>query len=125
MRGTSCEIFKYHAAGARAPAAVAAGLEFGDDLVAVHRPLVEEREDRRADIAPAGPAPSAPSAEAVPEAQAEELKKLIEGTGGDVAKFCEFARVDKLADISVAKFDAAKDAINRAAAARAKKATEK
>ena len=64
--------------------------------------------------------------ETITEAQAKELEKLITDTGGDVAKFCEFAHVDHLADISVAKFDAAKTAINNAARARAaKKATEK
>ncbi len=69
---------------------------------------------------------NAASGESITEAQAKELEKLITDTGGDVAKFCEFAHVDQLADISVAKFDAAKTAINNAARARAaKKATEK
>lgn len=71
---------------------------------------------------------AAGAGEAITEAQVAELEKLIKDTGGDVAKFCEFAHVDQLADISVAKFDAAKTAINNAAAARAraaKKATEK
>lgn len=69
---------------------------------------------------------NAAGGESITEAQAQELEKLIKDTGGDVAKFCEFAHVDQLADISVAKFDAAKTAINNAARARAaKKATEK
>ena len=64
--------------------------------------------------------------ETITEAQAKELEKLITDTGGDVAKFCEFAKVGALSEIGAARFEAAKVAIGRAAAARAaKKATEK
>ena len=64
--------------------------------------------------------------ETISEEQATELEKLIKDTGGDVVKFCEFAKVGALVEIGAARFEAAKDAINRAAKARAaKKATEK
>ncbi len=43
----------------RAPAALAAGLEFGDQLVAVHRTLGQQGQDRRRDGASLGPVASA------------------------------------------------------------------
>jgi hypothetical protein len=45
--------------GARPPAAVTARLEFGDDLVAVHRSLVEQGEDGERDRAASGSVPAA------------------------------------------------------------------
>ena len=68
---------------------------------------------------------NAAGGETITEAQAKELEKLITDTGGDVAKFCEFAKVGELSEIGAARFEAAKDAIKRAAAARAKKAETK
>lgn len=56
--------------------------------------------------------------EYISEKQAADLKKLIEDTGGDVEKFCKFAKVEKLGDIFASRYDAAVTAINRAAADR-------
>lgn len=47
--------------------------------------------------------------------QVTELEKLIKDTGGDVAKFCRFAKVESLARITSHHFEAAKRAINNAA----------
>jgi hypothetical protein len=53
--------------------------------------------------------------------QVAALKKLIEDTGGDVAKFCKFAKVDTLGDIFANRYDAAVAAVNRAAEDRKKR----
>lgn len=52
------------------------------------------------------------------EEQIAALEKLIKDTGGDVEKFCTFAKVEKLGDIFANRYDAAVDAVNRAAADR-------
>ena len=58
-------------AGARSPHAVGALLELLDHLVAVHRPLAQEREGGGAHVAPPGPAAGAASAAATRSAEAE------------------------------------------------------
>jgi hypothetical protein len=58
----------------------------------------------------------------ISDEQAASLKKLIIDTGGDVAKFCTFARIGKIEEIVVDRYDAAVAAVKSAAADRAKKA---
>jgi hypothetical protein len=53
-------------------------------------------------------------------AKIAELSKLIEDTGGSVEKFCRFAKVAKLGDIFEDKYQAAIDAVKKAAQARKK-----
>lgn len=50
--------------------------------------------------------------------QVAALEKEIKDTGGDVAKFCTFAKVENLGQIFAGRFDAAKKAIQDAGAAR-------
>ena len=52
--------------------------------------------------------------EFISAAQVAELERLIRSTGGDVAKFCIFAKVPQLANIYASRFEAAKAAILRA-----------
>jgi hypothetical protein len=52
--------------------------------------------------------------EFITEQQVTELERLIGSTGGNVAKFCAFAKIERLADIYVSRFEAAKAAILRA-----------
>lgn len=49
--------------------------------------------------------------ENITEAQAAELEKLLKETGGDVAKFCTFAKVEMLAELPAIQFEAARRAI--------------
>lgn len=67
---------------------------------------------------------SAVTDELITEVQAKELTDLIVGGGGDVTKFCEWAQIEKLEDITAARFEAAVTAAKRGNAARAKKAAE-
>jgi hypothetical protein len=62
---------------------------------------------------------AASEGETISEAQADELKKLLEKTGGDIAKFCEFSKIEKLEDLPATQFEAAKVLINRTARQRA------
>jgi hypothetical protein len=55
--------------------------------------------------------------------QVAALEKLIKDTGGNVEKFCSFAKVDKLGDIFATRYEAAVAAVNQAAAARKAKAS--
>lgn len=59
--------------------------------------------------------------EYITEAQVAELTKLIVDTGGDVAKFAEFAKVENLGCIYASRYAAAVEAVKRAAAQRATK----
>lgn len=56
--------------------------------------------------------------EQISEEQVAALTKLIKDSGGDVTKFCDFAKVEKLGDILANRYDAAVEAVNRAATAR-------
>lgn len=56
--------------------------------------------------------------EFISEKQAAELEKLIKDTDGDVAKFCAFAKVESLKNIFANRYDAAVEAVKRAADAR-------
>jgi hypothetical protein len=66
---------------------------------------------------------SAGESEKLSDEQAEALEKLIIDTGGNIEKFCVFAKVEKLSDIYANRYDAAVAAVNQAAADR-KKAKE-
>jgi hypothetical protein len=61
--------------------------------------------------------------ETLSDEQAAALEKLIIDTGGNVEKFCAFAKVEKIGDIFANRYDAAAAAVNQAAADR-KKAKE-
>ncbi len=50
--------------------------------------------------------------------QVDDLTTLIIDTGGDVKKFCIFAKVESLANIYASRYDAAVNAVNQAAAQR-------
>jgi hypothetical protein len=52
--------------------------------------------------------------------QVAEIKTLIESTGGNVEKFCAFAKVPALDNIYAARFEAACEAVRRAGEQRAK-----
>lgn len=57
--------------------------------------------------------------------QVDDLTKLIVDTGGDVKKFCAFAHVEALSNIYANRYDAAVDAVKRAAAQRKTAAAKK
>lgn len=59
--------------------------------------------------------------EYITEQQVAELTKLIVDTGGDVAKFAEFTKVESLANIYASRYEAAVEAVKRAAAQRSAK----
>lgn len=56
--------------------------------------------------------------EFISEEQVDELTKLIVETGGDVSKFCAFAKVASLASIFANRYEAAVGAVKKAAAER-------
>lgn len=58
------------------------------------------------------------ASEYITEEQVAELTKLIVDTGGDVAKFAEFAKVENLGCIYASRYEAAVEAVKRAAAQR-------
>lgn len=58
--------------------------------------------------------------EKLSDEQVAALEKLIKDTGGDVVKFCKFAKVDQLGDIFANRYEAAVEAVNQAAADRKK-----
>lgn len=58
------------------------------------------------------------STEYISSDQVEALRSLIKSTGGNVGKFCTFAKVAGLEELPASRYDAAVIAINRAAAAR-------
>lgn len=49
--------------------------------------------------------------EPITDEQRDELQALLESTGSDAAKFCEYIKVDALSDIRRSKFEAAKKII--------------
>jgi hypothetical protein len=67
---------------------------------------------------------AAGASEYISPAQVAELTKLIEDTGGNVAKFCEFAKVEKLGDIYANRWDAAVMSVKRAGEARKSRASQ-
>ncbi len=68
---------------------------------------------------------AASNREFISEEQTAALKKLIEDTGGDVTRFCAFAKVEKLENIYASRYDAAVAAVKRAGEDRKKAKTEK
>lgn len=57
-------------------------------------------------------------AEFITQRQVDDLTTLIVDTGGDVKKFCEFCKVETIANIYANKYEAAVKAVNQAAAQR-------
>src|SRR4029453_6350535 len=74
------------------PDAAAALLDLLDDLVAVHRPLGEQRQDGRADVAAPGAATAVPAAPPEPGAGAEAAAGTEVPEGGAVAARLEARR---------------------------------
>jgi len=63
------------------------------------------------------------TAEFISTDQAAQLSKLITETGGDIAKFCAYAKIPSLDQLPASRYEAAEIIINRAAAARHKAAS--
>lgn len=61
---------------------------------------------------------STDTGELITAMQAKELAEAITSTGGDVGKFCKFMRIDTLAELPAARYEAAMVAVERAAKAR-------
>jgi hypothetical protein len=52
--------------------------------------------------------------EHISEEQVAEITKLIKDTGGDVVKFCKFAKIENLGDIFAGRYEAAVAAVKQA-----------
>src|SRR5262249_50835070 len=50
--------------------------------------------------------------------QVADLRKLITDTGGDIQKFCKYAKINDIGDIAAAKYEAALAAVKQAAETR-------